>query len=153
MEKEDLVTNVLLYKQSMYRLALGILGNQQDAEDAISETIIKAYENLASLRNNSKFKSWIMTILVNVSKNMLTKKNRILLVDDITVFEGTVKDSQNDIWDSIMALDELHRQIIILYYYDGFSTKEIARILELPKGTVKSRLSRGREKLKVLLSL
>jgi DNA-directed RNA polymerase specialized sigma subunit, sigma24 homolog len=73
-KKDEFAELVLIHQKSMYRLALGILKNNHDAEDALSETIIKAYENLAGLRNENKFKSWIMTILVNVSKNMLAKK-------------------------------------------------------------------------------
>lgn len=153
MKKEEFAAYVLLHQMSMYRLALGILGNKQDAEDALSETIIKAYEHLASLRDEAKFKSWIMAILVNVSKNMLSKNRRVQLVDDITIFEEAAQECQNDLWDSVMDLGEQHRQIIILYYYDGFSTKEIAKILKIPEGTVKSRLSRARENLKEILCL
>lgn len=153
MKKEEFAEQVLRYQQSMYRLALGILKNELDAEDAISETIVKAYEHLTSLRKEDKFKSWIMTILVNVAKNMLSRNGRIQLVDDITVFGEAVEENQNDIWGCVMELGEEHRQIIILFYYDGFSTKEIARILKVPEGTVKSRLSRARQNLKEILSL
>lgn len=153
MKKEEFADLVLQYQQSMYRLALGILRNDRDAEDALSETIMKAYEHLAGLREKEKFKSWIMTILVNVAKNMLTKNSRLQLVDDVTVFGEAFEENQNDVWGSIMELGEQHRQIIILFYYDGFSTKEIARILKVPEGTVKSRLSRARQSLKEILSL
>lgn len=142
-----------MHQQSMYRLALGILKNNHDAEDALSEAVIKAYENLAGLRNKDKFKPWIMTILVNVSKNMITKNSRLQLTDDITIIREEVVEYENDIWDSVMSLGEQHMQIVILYYYDGFSTKEIAKILNVSEGTVKSRLSRARQHLKQLLSL
>lgn len=153
MKKEEFTAYVLQNQRSMYRLALGILKNQYDAEDALSETIIKAYEHLTGLRSKDKFKPWIMTILANVSKTMITKSRKIQLVDDVTVFEEAVKESHNELWDCVMDLGEEHRQIVILYYYDGFSVKEIARILKIPEGTVKSRLSRARENLKEFLCL
>lgn len=152
MKKEEFADLVLTYQQSMYRFALGILRNKQDAEDALGAAIIKAYEHLASLRDKDKFKTWIMTIIANEAKNMLSKNSRMQLVDDVTIFEE-VREDQNDVWGSVMELGEQHRRIVILYYYDGFSTREIAGILKLPEGTVKSRLSRARQNLKEMLSL
>jgi RNA polymerase sigma-70 factor (ECF subfamily) len=152
-KKEEFADLVLLYQQSMYRFALGILRNKQDAEDALSTAIIKAYEHLSSLRDKDKFKTWIMSIIANEAKNMLSKYSRIQLVDDVTIFDKEVEENQNDVWGSVMELGEQHRQIVILYYYDGFSTREIARILKVPEGTVKSRLSRARQNLKEILSL
>lgn len=153
MKKDEFSDLVITYQQSMYRFALGIVRNRQDAEDALSSAIVKAYEHLASLRDKDKFKAWIMTILANEAKNILSKNSRVWLVDDVTVFEGEGKEDQNDVWDSVMELGEQHRQIVILYYYDGFSTREIARILRIPEGTVKSRLSRARQNLKEILHL
>jgi RNA polymerase sigma-70 factor (ECF subfamily) len=152
-DKEEFTDLVLIYQRSMYRFALGILRNEQDAEDAISAAIIKAYEHLASLRNKDKFKTWIMSIIANEAKNMISKNSRMQLVEDVTTFEVEVEENQNDIWGSVMELGEQHRRIVILYYYDGFSTREIARILKVREGTVKSRLSRARQNLKEILSL
>ena len=84
---------------------------------------------------------------------MLSKNHRLQLVDDVTIFGEAVEENQNRVWDSVMDLGEQHRQIIVLYYYDGFSTREIARILKIREGTVKSRLSRARQSLKEILSL
>lgn len=153
MGKEEFTDLLLTYQVSMYRFALGILRNEQDAEDALSAAIIKAYEHLASLRDKNKFKAWIMSIIANEAKNMISKNSRLQLVDDVTVFGEAVEEDHNTIWDSVMELGEQHRQIIVLYYYDGFSTREIARILKIREGTVKSRLSRARQSLKEILSL
>ncbi len=153
MGKEEFTDLLLTYQVSMYRFALGILRNEQDAEDALSTAIIKAYEHLASLRDKNKFKAWIMSIIANEAKNMISKNSRLQLVDDVTVFGEAVEEDHNTIWDSVMELGEQHRQIIVLYYYDGFSTREIARILKIREGTVKSRLSRARQSLKEILSL
>ncbi len=153
MKKEEFADLVLTNQRSMYRFALGQLRNEQDAEDALSAAIMKAYEHLASLRNKDKFKSWIMSIIANEAKNMLKKNSRLQLVDDVTIYEEQVEENQNDIWGSVMELGEQHRQIVILYYYDGFSTREIAKILKVSEGTVKSRLSRARQNLKELLSI
>lgn len=153
MDKEEFTRLVLTYQQSMYRFALGILRNQQDAEDVLSTAVLKAYEHQTSLRDKNRFKAWIMSIIANEAKNMISKTKRLLLVDDMTIYEEAVEENQNNIWDSVMELGEQHRQIVILYYYDGFSTKDIARILRVSEGTVKSRLSRARQSLKEILSL
>lgn len=153
MNKEEFTDLVLTYQRSMYRFALGILKNEQDAEDALSAAIMKAYEHQESLRDKDKFKSWIMSIIANEAKNMLSKNRRLQLVDDVSIFGEEVEDNQNSIWDSVMELGEQHRQIIVLYYYDGFSTREIAGILKIREGTVKSRLSRARQSLKEIISI
>ena len=153
MEKERFANLVVIYQHNMYRLALGILRNKQDAEDALSETIVRAYEKRGILRDENKFKAWIMTILVNVSKNMLKRNSRLQLMEDVSAMEEAIQENQNDVWSWVMELGELHRRIIILFYYEGFSTKEIAKIMKVPEGTVKSRLSRARQQLKEIWDL
>ncbi len=152
-EKERFANLVVIYQHNMYRLALGILRNKQDAEDALSETIVRAYEKRGILRDENKFKAWIMTILVNVSKNMLKRNSRLQLMEDVSAMEEAIQENQNDVWSCVMELGELHRRIIILFYYEGFSTKEIAKIMKVPEGTVKSRLSRARQQLKEIWDL
>ena len=122
-----------------------------DAEDAVSEAVIKAWEHLDKLRKKEKFKSWIMTILANETKNILAKKKKIELMESLDNFDKAVCTDGTGLWEMVMELPEDFRMVVILYYYEGFSTKEIAKILKISGGTVKSRLSRARQKLKVLL--
>lgn len=140
-------------KTAMYRLAYSIVLNAEDAEDIVGETILKAFSHLEKLRNYKKMKAWIFQILVNESKSYLKKRNRIELVEDSSLFiqnEGK-KDTASDLLELVCQLDDSFREVLILYYFEEFSVKEIAKILTIPEGTVKSRLSRAREELKQLM--
>lgn len=149
--KDEFADLVLQNKIPMYRLAMGVLKNEADAEDAVSETILIAYEHLDSLKDKTKFKSWMMTILVNESKRVLKRRKTAVLFDNTGLFAETAKESNQEIWDLVMSLKEEFSQVVILYYYEGFTTREIAKILRISEGTVKSRLSRARTKLKQLI--
>ena len=150
-KKEEFERLVIENQLSMYRLAMSILKNSNDAEDAVSETVLTAYEHLSSLKKNDSFKAWMMTILVNVSKKMLRKKKRVVLYDDLGLFEKSTDEGACEMWEAVLTLNAKYAKVVILYYYEGFSTREIARILHIPEGTVKSRLSRARSKLQQII--
>ncbi len=150
-KKEEFERLVIENQFSMYRLAMSILKNSNDAEDAVSETVLTAYEHLSSLKKNDSFKAWMMTILVNVSKKMLRKKKRVVLYDDLGLFEKSTDEGSCEMWEAVLTLNAKYAKVVILYYYEGFSTREIARILHIPEGTVKSRLSRARSKLQQII--
>ncbi len=149
---EDKFAELILENQNaMYRMAMGILKNNADAEDAVSSSIINAFEHLHSLKKPEKFKSWIMTIVLNESKAILRRNKRIDLYSDTDIFEKKNYEDDTDIWQLVLSLDANFSKVVILYYYEGFSTKEISKILHISEGTVKSRLSRARDKLKIIL--
>lgn len=156
MKKDEFERLIIEYQSQMYRLALSILKNTHDAEDVVGDSILTAWERLSTLKDPSKFKSWIMTITANNAKTYLRKNKRVELTDSFDdlgeaadVYEG----SETELWNAVMHLKEKHSEIIVLYYYFGFSVKEISKILHLTQGTVKSRLSRGREALRNHLEL
>lgn len=140
-------------KTAMFRLAYSMLMNHEDAEDVVSETVLKAYSHLQELRNIKKMKSWIFQILVNESKACLKKRNRIDLVEDSSLFvEKEVDEGKPyDLLEFVYQLDDIFKEVVILYYFEEFNVKEIAKILSISEGTVKSRLSRARIKLKRFL--
>ena len=131
------------YKSNMYRLALGILQNQYDAEDAVSESVLKAYENLVKLRNADKFKAWILQITANEARLLYKKQKRQLYTENIESYMPVFEEDYHELWDVVMQLQRPYREVILLFYYEQFSITEIARILQIREGTVKSRLARG----------
>ena len=151
MTKEEFIGLIKKYKGQMYRFAFSIVKNETDAEDVVSETIRKAYENLNKLKNRRKFKQWIMSILSNEAKRMLSKRNREILTDTESAFENEYYMTDFELKQLVMSLPAEFREVVILYYYERFTIKEISQILEVSGGTVKSRLSRAREKLRLLL--
>lgn len=140
-------------KTAMFRLAYSIVLNKEDAEDSVSETVYKAYSHLAELKNRKKIKSWLFQILVNESKNCLKKRNQIELVEDTSLFsqEGGESETTYDLLEFVYKLADNFREVVILYYFEEFRVKEIAKILSVSEGTVKSRLSRARVQLKGVL--
>lgn len=139
-------------KVSLYRLAKSILRNKQDIEDAISETILKAFENLNRLKSRDSFKPWIMRITANECYNILRKKKRIDLKEDMETLNLTYEDnSENELMWTIDRLEEDYRTVLVLFYYEDMSMKDISNVLNISLGTVKSRLSRAKAKLRNLL--
>ncbi|PWJ71255.1 RNA polymerase sigma-70 factor (ECF subfamily) [Ruminococcaceae bacterium R-25] len=136
-----------LYMKDMYRTAVAILMNDADAADAIQETILACWERLSSLRDNKLFKTWMTRILINRCHDI--RKKRIDTVD-ISEHEELAfhEDESNlEIKEAIEQLDEKYRVPIMMFYGDGYSTKEIAAILNVPVSTIQTRLSRGRAQL------
>lgn len=136
------------YMPNMYRLALGILHNREDAEDAVSESVLKAYEKLDMLRRKDSFKAWLMQITANEAKRMYTKKKREITFENMEEYMPVFEDEHHELWDSVMKMQLAYREVILLFYYEQLSIKEIAHILKIPEGTVKSRLSRAKKILK-----
>lgn len=140
------------YKTAMFRLAFSIVLNKEDAEDVVGEAVLKAYSHLKDLRYAKKMKAWIFQIIVNESKNCLKKRNQMQFYEEMDYGSQQVEET-NDLFEFVCQLEECYREVIILYYFEGFKVKEIASILGITEGTVKSRLSRARLKLKRYLEL
>lgn len=139
-------------KIPMYRLAYGILRNQQDAEDAVGEAIMSAYEHLDSLKDAEKFKPWILMITANKAKKIYKKRKRMEPMEDIDACGPVYHDTHDELWDVVLKLEEKYRSVIILYYYEQMKIWEISNVLHITVGTVKSRMSRAKKKLKELLT-
>lgn len=145
----DAFTELMMSQmQTMYKTARAILSNEEDAADAISDTILACWEKLGQLRENKYFRTWMTKILVNKCKDIIRKKQNLLFTDEMPDIPSKDYGYENLEWkQTLNELDERYRTILILYYVEGFKTSEIAEIMELPESTVRTRLSRGREKM------
>ena len=150
-DNETFAELIRQYSPALYRISYGILHSEADAEDAVGEAILKAYENLSSLRKPDCFKSWIMQITANEAKMIYRKKQRTSCVESIEEKAPAFIDNYHELWDAVMKLDLVFREVIILYFYESLSVKEIGRVLHIAEGTVKSRLFRGKKYLKDML--
>lgn len=150
-EDEKFAELIQEYTANMYRLALGILHNPSDAEDAVAETVLKAYEKIHTLRRAESFKAWLMQIAANEARRVYAKSKRTAPVDDIEEYMPVFQDEHHELWDVVMKLDVVYSEVIILFFYEQLSQKEIGKILGIPEGTVKSRLARGKKQLRELL--
>lgn len=142
-------------KQKLFRIAKSILKSDFDVDDAMQETIIKAWNKIGTLKDNSSFDTWITKILVNQCYLIIRKRKSTVQLEDF-YFETKDNsiDSNNkiDVWNSLNKLSDDFKLPIILYFFEQFSYEEISIILKIPKGTVRSRISRGKEKLENILS-
>ncbi len=143
--------NIREYAPNMYRLALAMLHNRQDAEDAVSEAVLRAYEKIHTLREADRFKPWIMQITANEARKIYGKNKRVTPVEDMEAYMPVFRDEKHELWDVVMQLEPAYREVIMLYFYERFTMKEISRIVRVPEGTVKSRLSRAKAKLREIM--
>ncbi len=159
------------YKKSAYNIALRVMRNVEDAEDASQEALIKIFKNISSFNMDSTFKVWMYRIVVNTCIDFKRRKSINAVSIDETIDLGSGREIQREISDesnnpdaliernystqlvndAINMLEDDFKTIIILRDIKGFTYDEISEILACNLGTVKSRLSRGRKRLKELL--
>lgn len=161
--KDALLQLILADKDAYYRLALAYTGNEHDAMDAMEEMIVLMYERIHQLRNEDAFYSWSKTVLVNVCKAQLRKRQRLVLLEDLQSMDGADpsgpsltsdpyqnSDRQMDLQELMQQLNEPQKEAIQLKYYHDLDYRTIAEVTEVPVGTVKSRIFQGLKKLREL---
>lgn len=146
------------YGNDVLRTAYMYLKDEQKAEDAFQEVFIKVFNKYGSFKGESSEKTWIIRITINVCKDMLRSSwfRRVLLTDEIRPQNGgsniedkVIKNDENRLlFNAVISLPTNQKDVIILYYYQNYSTKEICEILNIAEGTVRSRLHRARKILK-----
>lgn len=135
-----------LQMKDMYRVALAILMNDEDAADAIQDTILVCWEKIHTLRNIAFFKTWMTRILINKCYDIRKTRDKTTDINDYE--EPAVYDEYNlELKEALSSLDEKYRIIMTLFYSQGYHIDEISKILKIPKSTVQTRLKRGRDKL------
>lgn len=147
--KEAFIALMEAHKLSMSRTALAILHNEEDAADAVAETVVDAFGNLHALRQPKYFKTWLTRILIYNCYDILRQRRRYIPLDQAPEPAGGEPDDQAlDVRESLAALAENDRLVLGLYYMDGLKVREIAKLLDVKEGTVKTRLRRSRERLR-----
>ncbi len=152
------------YQKHVYRLALSILDDPDEAEDGTQESFLAALRALPSFREDAAFKTWLFSITINVCRSCLRRGKNRRQVQQILrgLFhlrgedehpERTAVQNEGDaeLWQAIRTLDEKHRIPVVLRYYHDLPIAEIAAILNVPAGTVHSRLNHARKHLRALL--
>lgn len=154
-DKEFFIQKINENRLKIYKTAIAILKNEDDANDAIQETLYSAYKNYYSLKEKSYFTTWIIRILINNCYNIINKNKKISYIDDNVIQNTTdVEDNyavENSLEWVLEQIDKDLKEIVVLYYYDDFSVADIANVLKIPQGTVKSRLSRARAQIKEII--
>ena len=150
MDGEALTKYIGLYHGTVYRLAFSYVKNCADAEDITQEAFLRLYKYDGSFAADDNCRAWLIRVTVNLSKNLLRSgwfTKRTELSEDIP-YENK---EDRTLYECVMALPQKYRVTIHLYYYEGYSVKEIADILGATASAVTTRLMRGREQLKEML--
>ena len=153
-KKKWFCDNIKDLENGMYRLSYSILRNETDAQDAVQEAIYRSYKNLEFLKDKRKFKSWIYKIITNTSFEMLKNKKDYLDIEQENVQEDKIDiDTNLTLWNAVQGLEQPYRTTITLFYYEDMSIKEISKITGTKIDAIKKQLSRGREKIKEVMSI
>lgn len=150
MDLHDFSFRVRALETKLYKTAVCIVRNDADAADCAQEALLNAWKSLNKLKNEAYFDTWLTRILINECK-MLIRSRQKAREDHLTDSLPAPEKDENELERGLNALDEKYRLPIVLYHINGYSLDETAKILHTPPGTIKTRLSRGRMKLKALL--
>lgn len=134
---------------AMYKVARGILKNDEDAADAIQDTILTCFEKLNTLKKPEYFKTWMIRILINHCNQILTHYRGQDISEAPEIPSQDMSMAEFEFHEMLATADEKYRVVLVLYYVEGFRISEIAEILELNENTVKTRLKRAREQMKL----
>ncbi|WP_431802217.1 RNA polymerase sigma factor [Halobacillus andaensis] len=146
-----------LYSGYALRTAFAIAKSEADAADIVQETFIRVYRSFDSYDETKPFKPWFYRILMNETNRLLKKRSdpRSVIIDvekDEALHPvSSVQGEYEDLQEALDQLDHHHKTVLVLKYLHGFSEKEIAAILDENQNTIKSRLFKGRKKLKQVL--
>ena len=136
-------------KQTLYKIARSYFSNEEDIADAIQDTIESSYRSIGYLDKTEYFRTWLIRILINKCLDII-KRNKQEHPVEFFPEEGAacLELSQCEFEELMQSLDEKYRTILLLYYGEGFKISEIAQLLDLEENTIKTRLSRGRQKFR-----
>lgn len=137
--------------ESILRLAYSYLHNQSDAEDILQDTLIQYLRTSPTLESPAHEKTWLLRVAGNLSKNLLRAQGYRQADQLEETLVAQEREDLSYVWEAVKALPVPYREAIHLFYYEGYSTAQIAQILDQKESTVRSRLKRGREKLRPLL--
>lgn len=137
--------------RDLYRLAYYYMGNAEDAEDAVQDTVLAAYEHFDSLKKEASFRAWIFRILVNRCKKNLKKRGRrevpVEELKDVQESGEVGLTSQTEMLELLDVLNEEERLIVVLTVFGGYKGEEIARLLQRNHSTIRSKYRRALKKL------
>lgn len=150
------------YRDNVYRLAYRMCGNAYDADEAAQEAFVAAWRALPNFRGDAKFSTWLYRLTTNAAIDVMRREKRhqtmgdgemIDLADDADSPQETVErtEQQEAVQKALATLSEEYREVLLLRYMEELDYAEIAEVLQLPSGTVKSRINRAKAALKTAL--
>nr|WP_280923809.1 sigma-70 family RNA polymerase sigma factor [Clostridium folliculivorans] len=141
-------------KNQLYRIAKGIVHFEADIEDVLQEVTLKAWLQIKKLKKDEYFKTWLIRILINECNTILRKRKSVITLEEVSFTESEEFNINEklDLWNALNSLSYELRTVVVLFYYEDLPYKDIAAILRISEGTVKSRSSRAKVKLEEILN-
>lgn len=140
------------YRDTVFRVAFNYMKNQADADDITQGVFLKLLKCDVNFENDNHLKHWLIRVTINECKSIFRAPWR--KVENIEDYAGQLcmpSPKHTELFETVMAMPEKYRIVIYLYYYEEYRTEEIAGFLKVPPATVRTRLARGRKKLKGIL--
>ena len=150
MTREDFEERIIGMQDTLYRISSTLLAAPCDREDAIQECIFKALDKREKLRDDRAMQSWVIRSLINECYGILRQARRVYPREELPEREMD-EGADPEVFRLLFSLESRFRLPMVLYYVEGYSTQEIARMLRVPCGTIRSRLARARKRLKAEL--
>ena len=136
------------YATLLFRISYCVLCNKDDAEDAVQETFLRYLIKMPEFSSEEHEKAWLIKVVANISKNVIKLRLRRNVVPFDELSEIGVNDKDSEIFELVLNLPSKYNLVLILYYIEGYKTKEISDILNISEDTARKRLQKGRELLK-----
>ena len=138
------------YMDTIFRVAFNYLKSPTEADDITQNVLIKLYRTDKAFESDTHIKHWLIRVTINECKRaLLSPWRHDEPIDDFASALNYETPEESKLFDMVMNLPAKYRVAILLYYFEGYSTEEIAVLLKIPKATVRTRLKRAREKLKI----
>ncbi|MCI8326683.1 MAG: sigma-70 family RNA polymerase sigma factor [Lachnospiraceae bacterium] len=148
MDKEQLEDLMITSEDMMYHVAKTLLYNDADCEDAIQEAIVKAFSKRHTLRSDDYAKTWLIRILINECYAIMRAEKKLVSLENVKVEKSIETKDYSDLYQAIYQLPKKMKLAITLYYMEGYSVKEIAKIQRTTESAIKNQLLRARKCLK-----
>lgn len=135
------------YGSMLYRIAFVMMKNQYDAEDTVQDTLIKYIEHRKAFQGEEHCKAWLIRVTINGCKNRLRfyRNHPDISMDELSSYYARSEDME--VMEHLMELPRKYREVLMLYYVEGYQSKEIAALLKVTESAVRKRLERGRKQL------
>ncbi|MFC3748828.1 sigma-70 family RNA polymerase sigma factor [Paenibacillus sp. GCM10012306] len=147
-DKDAFIHLVKELELQMYTVAKAIVKKDEDCADAMQETVLKAYQSIGGLKEPLFFKTWLLRILINECNLILRKSAKSVVMAELPGLHRVSPDYEHiDLREAVYQLEEISRNIVILHYFQDLPLSQIADILELSEGAIKTRLHRARKTL------
>lgn len=152
LKENDIRIAISTYGDTVYKIAFAYCKSHADAEDVYQDVFTKYFQHSELFESNTHEKAWLIRVTINCSKSFLRSSwhKRIILLADYQE-EAVLTEDSNDLLEAVLKLPVKYREVIHLYYYEGYSTKEIALLLNRKETTIRTQLQRGRDILRLHL--